>query len=96
MGKIGFTANRDKENDAEKKEDKSKKSASLALKNVLQLKYASSGDSEKKVYKSTADLLYEIETIICIGESILIEVMLQEGYKIEYIDDRPYWVMYEK
>ena len=96
MGKIGFTANSYKEQDEEKKENKSKKSASLALKNVLQLKYASSGDNEKKVYKSTADLLYEIENIICIGELYLVEVMLQEGYVIEYVDDRPFWVMYER
>ncbi len=87
---------RQSEDDKEERLNQEKKRTNDALTDFIQQHYAPIGTTEQKVYKTTAELQYELENIIHVDSSRLAKQLSQAGFKVEYLCGQPYWVMYEK
>ena len=58
--------------------------------------YAPIGPTETKCYKTIDELVYELSNIGPVYKSWLSLQLSQAGYKVEFVDGVPYWVLYEK
>ena len=90
--KIGFR----QYNDPEKEQKESDEGKLNLFKEHIEYHYRPFGKTEDKVYKTSQELIYEMDGIVeGITTVALAKVMHEAGYKIEHIAGYPYWVLYE-
>lgn len=103
MGKIGFV-NYDKQPDNKtpekamgggKKEVAKRDPDVQFFSEALQLKYVPTGDNINVVYLSTEELIYSVRNSCDISKSAAIATLFALGYKVEYIDGKALWKLYE-
>lgn len=95
MKKIGFNSYDNEENEEQKKQQE-QQTANKAIADFLSANYSPIGCSSEKVYKTTEELVYDLDNIISIGYKELAKQLVDAGYRVEYLAGQPYWVMYEK
>lgn len=103
MGKIGFV-NYDKpaeEKNPQQAEGGGKNKNRLHNPNVqffseaLRAKYVPFGSTTNVVYLSTEELIYSVRDSCDICKSAAIATLFALGYKVEYIDGKALWRLYE-
>jgi hypothetical protein len=58
--------------------------------------YTPEGNVHDCEFRTTLELQYEFQEMRYIPEDILIEVLNAMQFRLQYIDDRPHWVLYRK
>lgn len=90
--KIGFRHYQ--EDDDAKKQDKQERQTAIA--DFLRQNYAPIGPTSQKVYKTTAELQYDLQNIIDVPANELARQLTEARFAIEYVCGQPFWVLYEK
>lgn len=90
--KIGFRHYQ--ENDDAKKQDKQERQTAIA--DFLRQNYAPIGPTSQKVYKTTAELQYDLQNIIDVPANELARQLTEARFAIEYVCGQPFWVLYER
>ncbi len=90
--KIGFRHYQ--EDDDAKKQDKQERQTAIA--DFLRQNYAPIGPTSQKVYKTTAELQYDLQNIIDVPTNELARQLTEARFAIEYVCGQPFWVLYEK
>lgn len=90
--KIGF---RHYDNEEQADKDKQQENETLAIVDFLKTHYAPIGGCDRKVYKTTAELVYELSNIVEVNSTVLAYQLTKARYHVEYLAGQPYWVMYE-
>ena len=88
---IGF-----RQPDDDDEQEKKKEKKNLAIANFISQNYRPIGSTPQKMFKTTAELVYELGNIVDVSPRELALQLSQAGYHVEYIGGQPYWVMYEK
>ncbi len=91
--KIGFRSY-DNEKDEEKPNEEDKKTQAIA--DFLSSHYGKMGTTSAKVYKTTAELVYEIENIVPVSQIEVAAQLSRAGFPVEFVSGVPYWVLYER
>lgn len=92
--KIGFNAY-DKENE-DAQQEKEQEAANKAIAEFLSANYSPIGSTANKCYKTSQELVYDLDNIVSVGYKELAKQLADAGYRVEYLSGKPYWVMYEK
>ena len=58
--------------------------------------YTPVGECEKKEYITSADIVMELSEMVTISIQEVTLLMDKAGFKTEFIDGKPHWVVYEK
>lgn len=95
MKKIGFNSYDNEENE-EQQRQKEQEASNKAIADFLSANYSPIGSTADKCYKTTEELVYDLDNIISVGYKELAKQLAGAGYKVEYLAGQPYWVMYEK
>lgn len=90
--KIGFRHYQ--EDDDAKKQDKQERQTAIA--DFLRQNYAPIGPTSQKVYKTTAELQYDLQNIIDVPANELTRQLTEARFAIEYVCGQPFWVLYER
>lgn len=90
--KIGFRHYQ--EDDDAKKQDKQERQTAIA--DFLRQNYAPIGPTSQKVYKTTAELQYDLQNIIDVPANELARQLTEARFAIEYVCGQPFWVLYER
>lgn len=90
--KIGFRHYQ--EDDDAKKQDKQERQTAIA--DFLRQNYAPIGPTSQKVYKTTAELQYDLQNIIDVPANELAQQLTEARFAIEYVCGQPFWVLYER
>lgn len=94
--KIGFR-NYDKDGSEEQDRQQAQEQAEdKAIAQFLSANYSSIGATSQKCYKTTAELVYDLDNIVPVSPGKLAKQLSAAGYHVEYMAGQPYWVMYEK
>jgi len=91
--KIGF----DRSDDQEPEEDeleKIKKAEREALKPFILANYLPIGSTDQKEFKTSMELQYELHEMIDFSTKTLNLCLAEMGFKIEFVEYVPLWVMY--
>lgn len=67
----------------------------LAIRYIAE-NYTPVGDSEKKDYVTSADIVRELSEMISISIAKVTELMDNAGFKTEFIEGKPHWLVYVK
>lgn len=82
------------EDDDAKKQDKQERQTAIA--DFLRQNYAPIGPTSQKVYKTTAELQYDLQNIIDVPANELARQLTEARFAIEYVCGQPFWVLYER
>lgn len=94
--KIGFR-NYDKDGSEEQNRQQAQEQAEdKAIAQFLSTNYSPIGATSQKCYKTTAELVYDLDNIVPVSPVKLAKQLSAAGYHVEYMAGQPYWVMYEK
>lgn len=94
--KIGFR-NYDKDGSEEQDRQQAQEQAEdKAIAQFLSTNYSPIGATSQKCYKTTAELVYDLDNIVPVSPVKLAKQLSAAGYHVEYMAGQPYWVMYEK
>lgn len=94
--KIGFR-NYDKDGSEEQNRQQAQEQAEdKAIAQFLNANYSPIGATSQKCYKTTAELVYDLDNIVPASPVKLAKQLSAAGYHVEYMAGQPYWVMYEK
>lgn len=95
--RIGF---RDYDQDPEEQQGSEQtneqKSEDKAIAEFLGANYAPIGSTAQKCFKTTEELVYDLNNIVPVSHMKLAKSLTDAGYRTEYLAGKPYWVMYEK
>lgn len=92
--KIGFRHYQEQGEDDKQKQEEQKRKAAIA--DFLRQNYAPIGATSQKVYKTTAELQYDLQNIIDVPANELAMQLTEARFAIEYVCGQPFWVLYEK
>ena len=94
--RIGFRSydKQDEEEEENLIEEKKKEVAAIA--DFIKRYYSPIGATSDKVYKTTAELRYELSNIIDVNPAILAKQLCTARFAVQYIAGQPFWVMFEK
>jgi len=95
----GFGSNCEPEPGHEPKGSKKEKSVNEkmieVMENYIRENYMPLGVAEDKMFKSSARLQYELREFYPYSLSEICKVMEDAGYKVEFLNGVPFWVVYE-
>lgn len=99
--KIGFNAYMDDDDDDEQKNptdffEQARSQRVEAIKKIISEKYDATGDVHDCEFRTTMELQYELQEMMDVSASNLNDAMNEMQFKLQYIDDRPHWVLYRK
>lgn len=91
----GFNSsqNQDDKEELQKQEEQKRKTA---IADFIKQNYAPFGPTSKKVYKTTAELQYDLQNIIDVPAKELASQLTDARFTVEFICGQPYWVLFEK
>lgn len=92
--KIGFRHYQEQDEDDKQKQEEQKRKAAIA--DFLRQNYAPIGATSQKVYKTIAELQYDLQNIIDVPANELARQLTEARFAIEYVCGQPFWVLYEK
>ena len=92
--KIGFRQYQEQDEDDKQKQDEQKRQTAIA--DFLRHNYAPIGATSQKVYKTTAELKYDLQNIIDVSAVELAKQLTEARFTTEYVCGQPFWVLYEK
>lgn len=92
--KIGFRHYQEQDEDDKQKQEEQKRQTAIA--DFLRQNYAPIGATSQKVYKTTAELQYDLQNIIDVPANELARQLTEARFAIEYVCGQPFWVLYEK
>ena len=81
------------EADKQKQEEEKR---NTAIADFIRQNYAPIGATSQKVYKTTAELQYDLHNIIDVSAVELAKQLTEARFAIEYVCGQPFWVMYER
>lgn len=97
MKKIGFAPSADAsekhEEDFFEKMGKKKKALIIQF---IEANYTPSGSTNQKEFKTSAELEYLLDEMVDASISLINEVLNELGYKIQFLEGVPNWILYEK
>lgn len=67
----------------------------LAIRYIAE-NYMPIGESDKKDYITSADIVRELSEMVTINIAKVTELMDKAGFKTEFIEGKPNWVVYTK
>ncbi len=76
------------------KQEEEKRNTAIA--DFIRQNYAPIGATSQKVYKTTAELQYDLHNIIDVSARELARQLTEARFAVEYICGQPFWVMYER
>ena len=92
--KIGFRNYGQDDPDAQDRQEQDNEDKAIV--EFLSANYSPIGTTSQKCYKTTAELVYDLENIVPVSPVELAKQLSAAGYHVEYMAGQPYWVMYEK
>jgi len=75
-------------------EQSSKKRIEQAKK-FISAKYLSTGNPDNREFRTSMELQYEIREMIDLSTSTINEAMNELGFQVQFLDEKPNWVLYE-
>lgn len=66
------------------------------VKKFIEASYTPAGYTERKEFKTSAELMYMLRETIDVSIKVINEVMSELEYQMQYIDQVPNWVLYSK
>ncbi|GAB6122288.1 hypothetical protein [Dysgonomonas termitidis] len=100
--RIGFVQDRKKEGEDSKKshrespETKAVDKVKIALSQFIRENFDTSGDTEDKDFKTSAELAYMLRESIRPSVSLVSTVMEELGFRLTFIEGVPHWSIYLK
>lgn len=82
------------EEDDKQKQEEEKRNTAIA--DFIRRNYAPIGTTAQKVYKTTAELQYDLHEFIDVSALELARQLTEARFAVEFVCGRPYWVMYER
>lgn len=93
---IGFGSYNKDPDDKKEEEEKKEDCAVKMLSDFIARTYSPIGATSNKVYKTSDELAYELSEIVDIRSIQIAKALIGAGFLLQYINSKPYWVMYEK
>lgn len=90
----GFGSTSNQEEDENQMQEEQKRKTAIA--DFIKQNYAPFGPTSKKVYKTTAELQYDLQNIIDVPAKELAVQLTDARFTVEFICGQPYWVLFEK
>ncbi len=90
----GFRSSPQEDKEELRRQEEQKQRTAIA--DFIKHNYAPFGPTSKKVFKTTAELQYDLQNIIDVPAKELAIQLTDARFAIEYICGQPYWVLYEK
>lgn len=75
--------------------DDSQDLKSKMIESFISANYSPIGIASSRIYKTSADLVYDISEVISLSTNDIAKALLSSNYVIRYIAGVPYWEMYE-
>jgi hypothetical protein len=97
--RIGFNAYQDEEENREQEPDFFEKIRTKnldSIKKIVSERYDPAGNVHDCEFRTTMELKYELQEMISVSESSLNDALNEMQFRLQYIDDRPHWVLYRK
>lgn len=58
--------------------------------------YSPLGETDQKEYVTSADIVRELSEMVSVSIADITKLMDDAGFKIEFIDGKPHWVVFQK
>ena len=91
----GFSS-RSKADPEEKSEEEKPDYGTTILSDFIKQTYSPIGSTDRKLFKTSAELAYELREIVELQPNQIAKALSDAGFRLEFIHNKPYWVMYEK
>ena len=83
-------------NDHKEEEDKKAEKSSILVE-LIECRYAPTGNTEDICFKDTLELAYEFEGMVGAKQTKdIAEALRSHGFNFRVIDDKVKWILYEK
>ena len=66
------------------------------VKKIISAQYDPMGSPNHREFRTTMELQYEFREIVSLSEFNINEAMNELGYQVDFIDNKPNWVLYSK
>lgn len=58
--------------------------------------YSPLGETDRKEYVTSADIARELSEMVSVSIAEITKLLDDAGFKIEFIDGKPHWVVFQK